>query len=210
MNGASFPPATELCQPNSTPRSTQGDGRKPCSQRLTSASGRPFSFVREATEIVVHLNNEPASISKATVAATSPNVEILASCLYWQPDGAVLRLVSEDPPKTAQALARAGFLCQSDSVLLMGLNEMPGASARTTLLLAAAEIAVSHRYTSWSDRREGLAVFKTTDDNRALRFLQVDALMGELAGRKPWRTLRKRRTGQAPLPLPIAANRSSN
>ena len=212
MKGTSFHTASEFCQPNSTPRLTEGDGQKPCSRRLTSASERPFSFVREATEIVVHLNNEPASISKAAVAATTPNVEILASCLYWQSDGAVMRLVSEDPPKTAQALARAGFLWQSDSVLLMGLNETPGASARTTLLLAAAGIAVSYGYVSWSNRREGLAVFKTTDDNRALRFLQVDALMEELAGRKSWRVPRGRRTGQAslPLPPPMPANRPSN
>lgn len=207
MKGTSFLQAIKVCHPNSTPRSPEGDNPKRCSRRLTSAMRRPFSFLREATEIVVHLNNEPASISKAAVAATTPNVEILASCLYWQSDGAVMRLVSEDPPKTAQALARAGFLCQSDSVLLMGLNETPGASARTTLLLAADGIAVSYGYVSWSNRREGLAVFKTTDDNRALRFLQVDALMEELGGCKSWRALRGRRPSQASLG---GANRPSN
>jgi hypothetical protein len=210
VKGTSFHIASEFCQPNSTSRLTEEDGQKPCSRRPAGASERPFSFVREATEIVVHIKNAPASISKAAVAATTPNVEILASCLYWQSDGAVMRLVSEDPPKTAEALARAGFECQTHSVLLMGLNEIPGACARTTLLLAADGIAVSYWYVSWSDSHEGLAVFKTTDDNRALRFLEVDALMEELAGRKSWRALRGRRAGQASLPLPIAANRPSN
>lgn len=210
MRGTSFHRASEFSPPDYTPRSTARDDPEPRSRRLTCASGRPFRFIREAAEIVIHLNNEPASISKAAVVATTPNVEILASCLYWQPDGAVLRLVSEDPTKTAQALARAAFRCQSDSVLLMGLNEIPGASARTTLLLATAGIAVCSWYVSLSDRHEELAVFKTTDDNRALRLLQVDALMEELAGRKSWRALRGRRTGHASLPPQNAGKLPNN
>jgi hypothetical protein len=147
-------------------------------------------FARKETEIVVHLNNAPASVGKVTVAATTPNVEILASCFYWQQDGTIVRLVSEDPPKTAQALARAGFQYQTDSVLLIGLEEMPGVAARTTLLLAADGIGVSYSYVSWTDHHEAFAVFKTTDDDRALRLLQASALVEELARRKtrhvPW------------------------
>jgi len=162
----------------------------------TGQTQRTVQFARKQTEIVVHLKNEPASIGEVTVAATTPNVEILASCFYWHRNGAVVRLVSEDPARTAQALARAGFQFQTDSVLLIGLQEMPGIAARTGLLLATAGIAVSYSYVSWTDRHKAFAVFKTTDDNRALRLLQTTALIEEMTRRKAWHTTSHRTVSQ--------------
>jgi hypothetical protein len=162
----------------------------------TGQTQRTVQFARKETEIVVHLKNEPASIGEVTVAATSPNVEILASCFYWQRNGAVVRLVSEDPARTAQALARAGFQYQTDSVLLIGLQERPGIAARTGLLLATAGIAVSYSYVSRTDRHKAFAVFKTTDDDRALRLLQTTALVEEMRRRKAWPALSHQTVGQ--------------
>ena len=140
--------------------------------------------IHKQVEIVVHLNNEPASVGKVMVAATTPNVEIFASCFCWQRDGAVVRLVTEDARKTAQALAAAGFQYETDSVLLIGLRESPGVAAQAGLLLSAAGITVSHSYVSWTDHHEAFAVFKTTDDDRALRVLQVNALVEGLVREK--------------------------
>jgi hypothetical protein len=154
---------------------------------------------QKQVEIILHLNNEPASVGKVMVAATTPNVEILASCFYWQRDGAVVRLVSEDARKTAQALAAAGFQYQTDSVLLIGLHELPGVAAQAGLLLATAGIAVSYSYVSWTNHHEVFAVFKTTDDDRALKVLQLNALVEELAREKRWR-VPVRDPAQTPLP----------
>jgi len=131
-------------------------------------------------EIAVHLNGKPAAVGKVMVVATAPNVEILASCFYWGRNGAVVRLVTADPQKTAQALTSAGFQCQTDSVLLIGLQKKPGVAAQTGVQLAVAGIDMLYSYVSWSERNQAFAVFKTADDDRALRVLQVNALVEDL------------------------------
>ena len=92
-----------------------------------------------------------------------------------------MRLVSEDPHQTAQALARANLHFQIGPVVLVGLRESPGIFARVGQLLAADGIPVSYSYVSWTSRREGFAVFKTADDERAMLLLQMNALMETLA-----------------------------
>jgi hypothetical protein len=82
------------------------------------------------------------------VAATAPNFEILASFFCWERNGAVVRLVTADPQKTAQALSSAGFQCQTDSVLLIGLQKKPGVAAQTGVQLEAAGIDVRYSYVS--------------------------------------------------------------
>jgi hypothetical protein len=148
--------------------------------------GRPrtIRFARQQIEVVVHLNNESASVGEVMVVATSPNVAVLASSFYWSRDGAVVRLVTEDPQKTEQALAAAGFPCATASVLLVGLQQQPGVAAGIGVQLAAAGIAIRYSYVSWTDHNEAFAVFKTTDDDRALRLVQGSALMEELAREK--------------------------
>ena len=156
--------------------------------------------VHEQVEIAVHLNNETASVGKVMVAATAPNVEILASCFYWQRDGAVVRLVTEAPQRTAQALANAGFECETESILLIGPMKRPGVAAQMSVQLAGAEIGILYSYVSWSERTEAFAVFKTTDDDRALCVLQSNAGATDLAGEKTGRGPKTREMSQ-----PVAA-----
>ncbi|HTS17381.1 MAG TPA: hypothetical protein VMP11_07405 [Verrucomicrobiae bacterium] len=151
----------------------------------TARVTRAVRFVRSAVEIVVHLNNEPTAVSRVMVSAATPNAEILASCFHWGRDGAVVRLVTEDAEKTEQALARTGFRYQTGSVLLIGLGETPGMAAATVLLLAQAGINVSYSYVSCTSDHQAIAVFKTTDDDRAARLLQVEALIESVALVKP-------------------------
>ena len=176
------------------------DAGKLCGGRRNNGRPRTMRFARKETEVVVHLNNEPTSVGEVMVAATAPHVDILASCFYWSRDGAVMRLVTEDPQKTAEALAAAGFSCATASVLLIGLQQQPGVAARIGIQLAAAGIAVRHSYVSWTEHNEAFAVLKTTDDDRALRLLQGEVLMEELAREKTRRVPEAR-----PMRLPVSS-----
>ncbi|HUI05996.1 MAG TPA: hypothetical protein VL486_03210 [Verrucomicrobiae bacterium] len=140
-----------------------------------------MTSVCEQIEIIVRLNSEAASVSRVMVAATTPNVEILACCFSWQGDGAVVRLVTEAPERTVQALVHDGFECETETILLIGPLKRPGATARIGNRLAAAGIGILHSYVSWSERTEAFAIFKTTDENRALRVLRVNASAANLA-----------------------------
>ena len=135
---------------------------------------------RRQMEIVVHVNNKPASVAEVMVAASAPPVEILASCFYWEHDGTVVRLVTEDPQRTRRALASAGFLCQTDSILLLGPYNQPGVVTQAAARLAAVDIGVVYSYVSWSERTGTFAALKTTDDDRALRVLEVNAMVDDL------------------------------
>jgi len=139
------------------------------------------------------------------VSAATPNAEILASCFHWGPDGASVRLVTEDAEKTEQALTRAGFQYQTGSVLLIGLGEKPGVAAATVLLLAQAGIGLSYSYVSCTDDHEAIAVFKTTDDDQAARVLQVEALVESVALAKTWQGSSRRAAQSAQVAHALAA-----
>jgi hypothetical protein len=91
-----------------------------------------------------------------------------------------VRLVTEDPQKTGRSLAGAGFLYQTDSVLLLGPHNRPGVAAQTAARLEAADIGIVYSYVSWAERMGAFTVIKTTNDDRALQVLQVNAFVDGL------------------------------
>ena len=120
------------------------------------------------TELVIRLKKESTTLAEV-IALIAAGAEVLAVCSYWDRDSSVFLLVSADPERTAHALATAGVHYQANSVLLIGPQDHPGIAARMGAAFAAAGIGVLYSYASWSENRQGFVVFKTTDDDRALR-----------------------------------------
>jgi hypothetical protein len=84
-------------------------------------------------------------------------------------------LVVDDEHLGRVALAAAGLPHQSESVLLVEVSPRAGAATRLNRRLAAARIEVVYSYATSAVDDRLTAVFKTADDEYALRVLQAGA-----------------------------------
>ncbi|HUJ72615.1 MAG TPA: hypothetical protein VLZ30_10240 [Verrucomicrobiae bacterium] len=138
-------------------------------------------------EITVRSINQPASLGKLMAVTVSCGAEVLAACSYWDGSNAVMKLVTEDAPRTMRALQAAGFDCRSNSVVVVETPDKPGLAALLHAKLVAAGIHVFYHYSLHGERHQSHVVFKTSDDDRAIYLLEVDALIHNLAAAKSWR-----------------------
>lgn len=144
------------------------------------------------TEICLRIANAPAALATVMAAAGSSGAEVLAFCCYWDRNGAVVLLVTDNPPETERMLALAGFRYTTNSVVLIGPEERPGRpgiAVQMGVELEQAGIGVLYSYTYQSEGNRACVVLRTTNDDRAVHLLKVTALIQEVA------TSRSRRGG---------------
>jgi hypothetical protein len=70
---------------------------------------------------------------------------------------------------------------------LVEIPDKPGSTAVLAERLKAVGIDVLHSYAFRSDNRRSYVVFQTSDDDRAIYLLEVDALIHRLAVSQRWR-----------------------
>ena len=126
-------------------------------------------------ELSVHLPEGPGLLGKFMASATSCSARILASCCYCDRSGTVVRLVTEDPEKTARALAAVGIGCTKTTVVLIQAESSPTAAARIGAALARANVPMLYSYLSFDEGNFSATVLKTADDARALSLLRAEA-----------------------------------
>ncbi|HVM62774.1 MAG TPA: hypothetical protein VMV72_18080 [Verrucomicrobiae bacterium] len=132
-------------------------------------------------QITVRASNQPALLSRLMASAVSCGAEVLVASSHWDGSGTVVRVVTQDAARTGRALTAAGFDCEVDFVVLVEAPDKPGTAARLVDRLTAAGIHVLLSYSFRSDNRRSYVVLKTSDDDRAIYLLEVDALIHQLA-----------------------------
>lgn len=135
-------------------------------------------------EITVRTVNQPSLMGKLIAITVSCGSEVLAASSYWDGNDTVVKLVTEDAFRTTRALEAAGFNCRSNPVVLVEAPDEPGMPEFLSDKLAGAGVNVLYTYSFRSDRELNYVVFKTTDDNRAIYVLEVEALIHGLAAAK--------------------------
>jgi hypothetical protein len=138
-------------------------------------------------EITVRSIAHPSTLARLMAITVSCGAEVLAACSYWDSTAAVVNLVTEDPSRTMQALEEAGFTCRSCPVVLVEMPDKPGLPTLIANKLIDAGIRVHEFYSLHADRNHAHAVYKTSDDDRAIYVIEVDALIHDLAAAKSWR-----------------------
>jgi hypothetical protein len=138
-------------------------------------------------EITIRTINQPALLSKLIAITVSCGAEVLAANSYWDGGSTVVKLVTEDARRTVGALQAAGFNCRSNPVVLVETPDKPGLPEFLSGKLASAGINVLYTYSFRSDRELNYVVFRTTDDNRAIYILEVEALIHGLVAAKNWK-----------------------
>jgi hypothetical protein len=128
------------------------------------------------TELAVRLRPEGLEMAHLIATVGAARVETLASCSYHEHDRAVMLLITSDPLKTTEWLRAANFPVKATDVVLVRAAYEPALAMRLGQRLRAAGIEVLCSYVSCTEGHRAYAVFKTTDNNRAVSVLRAETV----------------------------------
>lgn len=131
---------------------------------------------RKEVELAVRVGNQPGALGQVLTTVAAQDINILAYCSYSDRDDAIILLVTEDPLNAKLALETAGFKCKANSVVVVGATDQVGAAAQLGSHLGQAGIDILYSYASSSGGDRFFAVFKTMNDQQAIRVLDANPL----------------------------------
>jgi len=128
--------------------------------------------IRTATQLSAFLVNRPGVLAQATKALAKRKVNILALTLMDSTEHGVLRLVVDDIAAARKALAGINSPVTTTQVLLVEMDNRPGAMAHVCGELASAHIEITYAYCSTgAPGGRTLGVFKVNPVEKALKVL---------------------------------------
>jgi hypothetical protein len=137
--------------------------------------GEEMFKVSRMIELTARLMDGEDTLGNFMASATNCSARVLACCSHCDRFGTIVRVVTEDAEKTADALAAQGIACRRNSVVVIHTQSSFAAAAQVETSLALANIPVLYSYSSWDEENHWRVVFKTADDARAVRRLQAQA-----------------------------------
>ncbi|MGD0651939.1 MAG: hypothetical protein ABSA97_12525 [Verrucomicrobiia bacterium] len=130
---------------------------------------------RKEVELSVRIGEVLGGLGKALATVASRGINVLAYCAYSDRNDSVVLLVTDNPLDAKLALEHAGFQCKANSVVLVGAADQVGAAAKLGASLGSAGIDILYSYASSAGTDRFFAVFKTADDEQAIRVLDAHA-----------------------------------
>lgn len=131
---------------------------------------------RKEIELAVRVANKPGALGEVLSQVAAENINVIAYCSYSDRDELVVLLVTSDPLRAKHRLESAGFKCKANAVVIVGATDQVGAAARLGACLGNAGIDILYSYASSSGGDQFFAVFKTMNDEQAIRVLEASPL----------------------------------
>jgi len=127
-----------------------------------------------ATQFSVFLINKPGVLAQVAAALAKAKINIIAMALMDSGEHGTLRIVCDDAEKTREVLGKAHDRWTESDVLLVEMENKPGAFAAITQKLAAEHVNIIYAYcTGGAFGGRIIAVFKLADMKKAQRVLQA-------------------------------------
>ncbi|MBR3437516.1 MAG: ACT domain-containing protein [Lachnospiraceae bacterium] len=98
------------------------------------------------TQISVFLENRPGTLREATSILSEAGINLRALNIAETSDYGVLRLITEDPERTAQVLREQGFLAARTTVLELQVPDEPGGLDRVLRVIAENGFDIEYMY----------------------------------------------------------------
>ena len=130
--------------------------------------------MQTAIQFSVSLVNKPGVLAHVCDSLAKDKVNIIALSMMDSNEHGVMRMVTEDPKRTREAVKRLNLPTAETEVLMVELPNRPGALADICSRLATGHIAIHYAYcTGNSLNGRSLAILKVSDLPRALQTLEV-------------------------------------
>jgi hypothetical protein len=127
------------------------------------------------TQFSVFLINRPGVLASVTMALAKAKINITALALMDSGEHGALRLVCDDSAKTREVLSKTHDRWTESEVLVMELDNRPGAFAHVAKLLADEHVNITYAYcSSGAAGGRTTAVFKVAgpDMKKAIKIVE--------------------------------------
>ena len=118
-------------------------------------------------QISVFCENQSGRLADVIGVISELGVDIRALSVADTDDFGVLRLIVNEPEKTADELRKRGIMVAVTEVIAVGFRDEPGALYRVLDLLRGCHIPVEYAYAFISRRQDDAYVILRVEDNQA-------------------------------------------
>jgi hypothetical protein len=124
---------------------------------------------RSAKELVLRMPNAIGTLNTIAKTLSDRGVNILAMSAWVEGEHAVMRLLTDDPARAADALKAHKHAAREVDVVVTEVPHKPGMLRHITEQLVADEIDIHHLYASATNAQDRcLIVFATANNDRAI------------------------------------------
>ena len=126
---------------------------------------------RMAKEAIVRVRNRIGALGQVTNCLAEKGVNIEAVIATLEGGDAVIRLVTDDHPRTVGALRELRPDVQEARVVIAEVDHQPGLLGQITGKLASESIDLFYLYGTATDGDKCLVIFSSTNNERAVMVL---------------------------------------
>ena len=125
------------------------------------------------TQLSVFMENKPGRLASMCRVLADMNVNIQSMTVHDTVDHAIVRLIVENPTKALILLEEHGVYIITAKILVVNIDNEPGAIADIARRLAMADENIEYAYcTSTRNQSTGLFVIKTKDPEQTMTVLE--------------------------------------
>lgn len=129
-------------------------------------------MVKKEKQLSIFLENRPGGLAKICGTLAGAGVNILALSIHDTVDHAIVRLLADRPVKALLLLEQHGLYILESDVVVMELDNRPGALAAAAQHLAHADINIEYAYcTATNGQGVGCLILKTEEMDRTIELL---------------------------------------
>ncbi|MCX5670118.1 MAG: ACT domain-containing protein [Planctomycetota bacterium] len=127
--------------------------------------------MEKMTQLSIAMENAPGQLGRVCRALAQANVNIRGISVSDATDISTIRLLVNDVPAAKKALREAGVQFVSQEVLVLDLEDKPGALEKVASRLGEAGVNVHYVYGTGESGQKGVMVLRVSDVDRARQAL---------------------------------------
>jgi hypothetical protein len=130
-------------------------------------------MVKVEKQLSIFLENRPGLLAKVCGTLADAGINILALSIHDTVDHAIVRLLADRPVKALLILEQLGLYILETDVVVLELDNRPGALGEIARKLARADINIEYAYCSATHSQgSGCLILKSDDQDRAIELLR--------------------------------------
>ncbi len=130
-------------------------------------------MVKVEKQLSIFLENRPGLLAKVCGTLADAGINILALSIHDTVDHAIVRLLADRPVKALLILEQLGLYILETDVVVLELDNRPGALGEVARKLARADINIEYAYCSaTASQGLGCLILKSDDQDRAIELLR--------------------------------------
>ncbi len=129
-------------------------------------------MVKVEKQLSIFVENRPGGMAKICGTLSEAGINILALTIHDTVDHAIIRLLADRPVKALLILEQLGLYILESDVVVLDLENRPGALADVARKLARADVNIEYAYCSTTLHLDtGSLVLRTDEPERTLELL---------------------------------------